>query len=31
MKSETAAADAIKYITEHREAKTKETLLYEKD
>ena len=31
MKSETAAADAIKYITEHREAKTKETLMYEKD
>ena len=31
MKSETAAADAIKYITENREAKTKETLLYEKD
>jgi hypothetical protein len=31
MKSETAAADAIKFITENREAKTKETLLYEKD
>lgn len=31
LKSETAAADAIKFITEHREAKTKETLLYEKD
>lgn len=31
MKSETAAADAIKYITEHREVKAKETLLYEKD
>ena len=31
MKSETAAADAIKYITEHREAKTKESLRYEKE
>ena len=31
LKSETAAADAIKYITEHRAAKTRETLLYEKD
>lgn len=31
MKSETAAAEAIKYITEHREVKSKETLLYEKD
>ena len=31
MKSETAAADAIKFITEHREAKTKESLLYEKE
>ena len=31
MKSDTAATDAIKYITEHREAKTKESLLYEKE
>ena len=31
MKSEVAAADAIKFITEHREAKTKESLLYEKE
>jgi len=31
MKSETAAADAIKFIGEHREAKTKESLLYEKE
>jgi len=31
MKSETAAADAIKFITEHREAKTKESLMYEKE
>jgi len=31
MKSETAAADAIKFITEHCEAKTKESLLYEKE
>ena len=31
LKSETAAADAIKFITEHREAKTKESLLYEKE
>ena len=31
MKSETAAADALKFITEHREAKTKESLIYEKE
>lgn len=31
MKSETAAADAIKYITEHREVKPKESLVYEKE
>jgi hypothetical protein len=31
LKSETAAADAIKFITENREAKTKESLLYEKE
>jgi Family of unknown function (DUF5760) len=31
LKSETAAAEAIKYITEHREAKTRESLLYEKE
>ena len=31
LKSETDAAAAIKYITEHREAKTKESLRYEKD
>jgi len=31
MKSETAAAEAIKYITEHREAKVKESLLLEKE
>ena len=31
MKSETAAADAIKFITENRESKTKESLLYEKE
>jgi hypothetical protein len=31
LKSETDAASAIKYITEHREAKTKESLRYEKD
>jgi hypothetical protein len=30
LKSETAAADAIKYINEHRGAKVKESLLYEK-
>jgi hypothetical protein len=31
MKSESAAADAIKYINEHRGAKVRESLLYEKD
>ena len=31
LKSETDAAAAIKYITEHREAKTNESLRYEKD
>lgn len=31
LKSEQAAADAIKYITEHREAKVRESLLYEKE
>jgi hypothetical protein len=31
LKSETAAAEAIKYINEHREAKVRESLLYEKD
>jgi len=31
LKSETDAAAAIKFITEHREAKTKESLLYEKE
>jgi len=31
MKSEVEAASAIKFITEHREAKTKESLLYEKE
>ena len=31
MKSEVEAASAIKFITEHREAKTKECLLYEKE
>jgi hypothetical protein len=31
MKSETAAADAIKYISEHREVKPKESLVYEKE
>jgi hypothetical protein len=30
LKSETAAADAIKYINEHRGAKVRESLLYEK-
>lgn len=29
LKSEGAAAEAIKFITEHRESKTKETLTYE--
>uniref|UniRef100_A0A6C0D7I8 Uncharacterized protein n=1 Tax=viral metagenome TaxID=1070528 RepID=A0A6C0D7I8_9ZZZZ len=31
LKSETAAADAVKFITEHREAKMKESLMYEKE
>jgi thiamine kinase-like enzyme len=31
MKSETAAADAIKYITEHRGSKVTEKILYEKE
>jgi hypothetical protein len=31
LKSETAAAEAIKYITENREAKPRESLLYEKN
>lgn len=31
LKSEQKAADAIKYITEHREARVRESLLYEKD
>lgn len=31
MKSEQKAADALKYITEHREARVRESLLYEKD
>lgn len=31
LKSETAAADALKFITENREAKTKESLVYEKE
>lgn len=31
LKSETTAAAAIKYITEHRETKSKESLIYEKD
>lgn len=31
MKSETSAADAIKFINEHREAKSKESLVYEKE
>lgn len=30
LKSETAAADAIKYINEHRGSKVRESLLYEK-
>ena len=30
LKSETAAAEAIKYITEHREARPRESILYEK-
>jgi hypothetical protein len=31
LKSETAAADAIKYITENRESRVRESLLYEKN
>lgn len=31
MKSEQKAADALKFITEHREARVRESLLYEKD
>ena len=31
LKSEQKAAEAIKYITEHREARVRESLLYEKD
>jgi hypothetical protein len=31
LKSETKAAEAIKYISEHREARVRESLLYEKD
>ena len=31
LKSETAAAEAIKYINENREARVRESLLYEKD
>jgi hypothetical protein len=31
LQSETAAAEAIKYINEHRAAKVRESLLYEKD
>jgi hypothetical protein len=31
LKSETNAAAAVKYITEHRETKSKESLVYEKD
>jgi hypothetical protein len=31
MKSEQKAAEALKYITEHREARVRESLLYEKD
>jgi hypothetical protein len=31
LKSETAAAEAIKYINEHREARPRESLLYEKN
>ena len=30
LKSETAAADALKFITEHRESKVRESLLYER-
>jgi hypothetical protein len=31
MKSETSAAEAVKFINEHREAKSKESLVYEKE
>ncbi len=31
LKSEQKAAEALKYITEHREARVRESLLYEKD
>jgi hypothetical protein len=31
LKSETAAADALKFITEHRETKVRESLLYERE
>jgi len=31
LKSETSAAEAVKYITEHRQTKSKESLIYEKD
>lgn len=31
LKSEQAAADALKYIADHREAKVRESLLYEKE
>jgi hypothetical protein len=31
LKSETSAAEAVKYITEHRQTKSKESLVYEKD
>jgi hypothetical protein len=31
LKSETAAADALKFITEHRESKVRESLLYERE
>lgn len=31
LKSETAAAEAIKYIGEHRESRVRESLLYEKN
>ena len=31
LKSETAAADALKFITEHRETKMRESLLYERE
>jgi len=31
LKSETSAAEAVKYITEHRQIKSKESLVYEKD